>query len=108
MALNPNYASLTKEQTFSSVAKGTAHLPVALDNSYPAGGYPVDSATLFNADGYTFRLLNGYATNGAAFLLPLHDVANGKLMFIVPNTGVEVAGGVDLSGYTAYLTFHRW
>ena len=109
MTLNPNYVSMTREQTFSGVAKGTVHIPIALDNSYPAGGYAVDSSLLFNADGYTFHMVNGYAVNGAgAFLLLFHDVANSKLRCVVPTTGLEVRAAVDLSGYTAYCTFHRW
>lgn len=107
MSLTPNYASLTKEQTFSSVAKGTAHIPVALDNSYPAGGYAVDSSLLFNQDGYTFRLLNGYATDGTNFRRVLHDVAAGKLMVLAADD-TEIPNGTDLSTFTAYLTFHRW
>lgn len=107
MPLTPNYASLTKEQTFSSVAKGTAHLPVALDDNYPAGGYAVDSSLLFNADGYTFRLLEGYATDGTNYLRVIHDVANAKLM-VIAAAGTEVLGGTNLAAYTAYLTFHRW
>lgn len=107
MSLNPIYASLTKEQTFSSVAKGTAHLPIELDASYPAGGYAVDSLTLFDADGYTFRLIEGYATDGTNFLRVIHDVANSKLR-VIAAAGTEIPGATDLSTYIAYCTFHRW
>lgn len=110
MSLTPNYSTLTKEQTFSSVAKGSAHIPIALDGSYPAGGYSIDSALLFNQDGFTFHMVNGYACNAArnSFLGVVHDVANAKLQVFNTSTGAEIAGGVDLSAYTAYCTFHRW
>ncbi|MDO8945361.1 MAG: hypothetical protein Q7U75_19420 [Desulfobacterales bacterium] len=107
MPLTPDYTHLTKEQTFSSVAKGTVHLPLALDDNYPVGGYPMTSEILFNTDGFAFRMLDGYATNGTTFRRLIHDVANNKLMVLNSNDA-EIGGGTDLSTYTAFCTFHRW
>lgn len=109
MTITPDLLNLTKEQTFSSVAKGTVHLPIALDNDYPAGGYPIDSLTLFGGDGFTFRLIEGYAKTavGTSYLAVRHDVAAGKLVVCQSNC-VEMPDHTDLSTYTAYCTFHRW
>ncbi len=37
---------------------------------------------------------------GAAPLLPVYGYTNQRLHFFVPSTGLEVAAGQDLSGYT--------
>jgi hypothetical protein len=109
MTITPDLLNLTKEQTFSSVAKGTANLPIALDAAYPAGGYPVTSLELFGADGFTFRLLSGIATNAAKsrYFNILHDVPNSKLILMDPLTGRENVTA-NLALFTAYCTFHRW
>jgi hypothetical protein len=109
MSLTPDVSHLTKETTFSSVAKEIANLPIALDDNYPAGGYPITSMILFNEDKFSYRLLNGYAVDaGGAVRLVFEDVANSKLRVFVASTGVEVGGGVDLSTFTAHCTFNRW
>lgn len=53
--------------------------------------------------GKIFAVLGGYISNGTAVRLIYYDLTNQKLMAFVPNTGAEVANGVDLSGYTGYL-----
>jgi hypothetical protein len=109
MALVPNYLQLTREKTFSSVAKGTVHIPIALDDNYPAGGYAVDSPLLFNEEGFNFRLLSGYAIDSGGVINPvIHNVATNKLMVVDSHARAEVVGATDLSDFVAYCTFHVW
>jgi hypothetical protein len=108
MALIPDVLNTTKEQTLSSVAKESAHLPIALDGDYPIGGYPVSSFILFNDDKFKFLMVEGYAVAGASFLKVVHDVLNSKLIMIDMPTGLQIADHADLSTYTAYCTFQRW
>lgn len=77
---------------------------VLLDNSYPAGGYAISLQQLgFNQDiDYVAPV---FATK-ADFTVPLllqWDYTNKKLLAYVWTTGVQVAGAVDLSLYTARI-----
>lgn len=41
--------------------------------------------------------------SGTAVRLAVWDRTNAKLLFYLPNTGAEVANGVDLSAFTAFV-----
>ena len=68
--------------------------------SYTTGGDPIDADDLGMSE---FFGVYGLITNGTAILLLWWDYTNQKLMAFVPNTGVEVANGTNLSGYTGNL-----
>lgn len=70
--------------------------------SYVTGGDPVVPAEV--RMGRIFGVY-GVISNGTAVYLVWYDVANQALMIFVPNTGVQVANGVDLSTFVGNLLF---
>lgn len=72
--------------------------------SYVTGGDPVNATTeLGMAEVYT---VHGTIGSGSAIRLIYLDYVNQKIQWFIPNTGAEVANGVDLSGFTGTLTFY--
>lgn len=73
-------------------------------SSYVAGG---ESVLVPNDLGMgEVYSVQGTIGNGSAVRIPHFDYANQKLQWFVPNTGAEVAGAVDLSGFSGTLTFY--
>lgn len=70
--------------------------PVALDNSYPTGGYAISPADLGIPEG--FRILDGAFVNGAARVYSKWDAATEKLI-MTDIGGTEIANATDLSLY---------
>ena len=68
--------------------------------SYATGGDPFAAADV--AMGRLEHLDLGVAANAAltTFRLLVYDTTNSKVLWIVPNTGAEVAAATDLSGFT--------
>lgn len=70
--------------------------------SYAAGG---DSFAPSDVQLGTIECIGGgdsfIASSGSATRLVVYDRAAGKLIWFVPNSGAEVAGGQDLSTYSA-------
>lgn len=74
--------------------------------SYVTGGDPVTPETV--RMGKIYAIAGVVASNGtAAYLLYLNGPAGADqtIMWFVAATGVEVANGVDLSGFTAQVEF---
>lgn len=96
MAATPTVLkSEINENKTSSVLTGT--FTVALDSSYPTGGYSLTAAGL----GFTtLDYVRAYesASNTRRYV---YDHGNSKLMAFVSATEAEVANGVDLSAVTA-------
>lgn len=69
--------------------------------SYTTGGVAIDNLNDFGW-GQT-ESLSVILTNGTNIYLGVFDRTNQKIMFWVPNTNVEVANAVDLSGFTGHL-----
>jgi hypothetical protein len=70
-------------------------------STYVAGGDAVNASNeLGMAEVYSVL---GTISNGTAVLISHFVYSTQKIMFFVPNTGVEVTG--DLSTYTGTLTF---
>jgi hypothetical protein len=77
--------------------------------SYVAGGDPVNaSGDLGMGEVYAVegRIGNNGGTVSTAIRIPFFDYAAQKIMWFIPNTGAEVAGAVDLSGFAGTLTFY--
>jgi hypothetical protein len=108
MALIPDYSQLVKPQTFSGVS--AIHVVLQLDNSYPEGGYPVDSAILFNEDGFNFLLMDGYSVDGPTqFHYTVHqDVPNQRLQVINHTTGKPEATGTNMGTNVMHCNFLVW
>jgi hypothetical protein len=70
--------------------------------SYVTGGDPMVPADV--RMGKLFAVL-GTISNGTAVLIPWWNTTTGTLLFFVPNTGAQVANGVDLSTYVGNLEF---
>lgn len=65
--------------------------------SYATGGFACADAEL----GVTPEVMpNLFITNGSAVRLCVYDYTNKKYVVYIPDTGAEVAAGVDLSGFT--------
>lgn len=107
MALNPLYGQMKRIQTFSSVAKDLVYIPIQLDNSYPAGGYSLTSDLLFKEPGFSFVMVDGYATDSSSYVHVIHDKNTNKLQ-VLTTAHAETAGGTDLSTFVAHCTFARW
>lgn len=76
--------------------------------SYAAGGDPVNAPTeLGMGEVYVVvgEIGNVSGAVSTAIRLPHFDYANQKIQWFIPNTGAEVAGAVDLSGFSGVLTF---
>ena len=69
--------------------------------SYTTDGEAITNQTDFGW-GET-HTLHGIARSGATYRLLVLDRANQKVLWVVPNTGAEVANGTDLSGFTAEI-----
>lgn len=66
-------------------------------SSYVTGG---DSFTAADVDLGTLEHAPDFlAWNGSAVRLVVYDYTNSKYVWYVPNTGAEVANGVDLSAF---------
>jgi hypothetical protein len=70
--------------------------------SYATGGDLIDANDL--KIGSIVDIWFTLAVNGAGTVRLLHyDGANGKIRWVVPDTGSEVANTTDLSGFQAFL-----
>ena len=70
--------------------------------SYVAGGDPLAPSDVgWNSFD---QVILGLAHNGSAVRLLVYDRTNETVLWYVPDTGSEVAGGQDLSGYTAQIS----
>ena len=71
--------------------------------SYAAGGDPITVDNLGLSD--IRNLFVGVAANAAltTFRSLVVNPAQTKILWVVPNTGAEVAAATDLSGFTAFL-----
>ena len=69
--------------------------------SYSAGGETVTPADV--RMGKLFAILGATISNGTAVRVGWYNLATGKLMWFVPNTGSEASG--DLSAYVGQLEF---
>lgn len=68
--------------------------------SYVAGGDPIADADLKLGQLHVLNFA-GVAMNAALTQrLVAYNHLTGKVVWVVPNTGAEVAGAVDLSGFT--------
>lgn len=77
--------------------------------SYVAGGDPVNAtADLGMSEVWAVfgQIGNNGGTVSTAIRIPFLDYATQKIMWFIPNTGAEVAGAVDLSGFTGTITFY--
>jgi len=77
--------------------------PTVAQGGYLTGGITVDPTEV--RMGKIFAILGGVLSNGTAMLLPWYDVATGKLLYFVPNTGAEVANATDLTAYSGRVEF---
>lgn len=75
------------------------------DNSYPAGGYSVQTLlrAISTLEGATILALAGWATNGTNYYPIYWNSSTSKAQVIDPTAGTEVAGTTNLSAYTLYL-----
>jgi len=77
-------------------------------SSYVAGGDPVNASNELGM-GEVWAVFGQIGNNGGtvstAIRVPFFDYAAQKIMWFIPNTGAEVAGAVDLSGFVGTLTF---
>lgn len=71
--------------------------------SYTTGGESVNSA----ADLGMGEVFGVYGTigDGSAIRIPFFDYTNQTIQWFIPNTGAEVANGVDLSTFSGTLLF---
>jgi len=69
--------------------------------SYTTGGDVGVAAAV--GIGKVFAVLGLIATNGTATIIGVYNTTTDAIQWFVPSTNVEVAGAVDLSGYTATL-----
>lgn len=72
----------------------------AVGGAYVTGGESIDAAGL--GMGTVFGVY-GTISNGSAVLVGWFDFTNQQLKWFVPNTGSEVANGLDLTGYNGTL-----
>ena len=72
-------------------------------NPYPAGGEPATAATF--GMGKIVAMLFGPMTDaaGTGFRTLVYNPTTGKIQVYVGTTGVEVAGGVDLSTFSGSI-----
>jgi len=73
-------------------------------NPYVAGGDPFTPAEVKLKMIESFGGANGVVASNAAFTavrIVLYDYTNAVCRWFIPNTGAEVAAGVDLSGFSA-------
>ncbi len=68
--------------------------------SYATGGFACTASELFLGLVEFFPSVVGLDANGVTPRLFVYDYVNEKIKAFVPNTGAEVGGGTDLSGYT--------
>jgi hypothetical protein len=108
MSLTPNYSQLVKPQTFSGVS--AIHVVLQLDNSYPEGGYSVDSQLLFNQPDLNFLLMDGWVVNPPTdFHYTVHqDILNSRLQVINHVSGRPEATGTNMSANIMYANFLVW
>lgn len=71
--------------------------------SYVTGGDPVNASSELGL-GEVYGVY-GIISSGSAILVPFFDYANQKILWFVPNTGAQVANGVDLSTFSGTLLF---
>lgn len=72
--------------------------------SYATGGESVAASNdLGMAEVYA--VAGAVISDGSAIRIGFFDYTNQKLVWYVPNTGAQVANGVDLSTFSGYLTF---
>lgn len=76
-------------------------LDLAGPDSYTTGGDPITAGEL--RLGVIEHIPDFLAYNGTAVRLVHYDPDNETLVWIVPNTGAEVANGTDLSDYVARI-----
>lgn len=77
------------------------HTTVTGPASYLTGGDPFVPTDV--ALGKFDIVPNFIAWNGSAARLVVYDRTNAKLVWYVPDTGAEVANGVDLSAFTSII-----
>lgn len=68
--------------------------------SYTTGGETLDPD---NTGMGRVRAVVGVISNGSAVRVPWLDVANQTLLWFIPDTGAQVANGVDLSTFVGQL-----
>lgn len=71
--------------------------------SYTTGGDPLDP----DGDLGMSEIFGVYGilTSGSAIRIPVLDYTNQTVRFFIPDTGAEVANGVDLSTFSGTLLF---
>ena len=67
--------------------------------SYVAGGDELVAAEV--QVGVLEHMIFEVATDGSDFRLLMYDHTNEKVVWVIPDTGAEVAGGTDLSAFNA-------